>query len=112
MTPKPLIFHSIIRDGFQEIIPLTGSVSFHKIEWFETKKEILEKIKTDSQFCVENGIEYSEKILSQSERFNWYGDKIGSFMHHDHIEQEMDENGVPTKKISIIWNNQTIEVYE
>jgi len=34
--------------------------------------------------------------LSESERFNWYGNKIGSHMHHDHIVQEMDENNVPT----------------
>jgi hypothetical protein len=103
---------SIINDGFKKITPLTDSDSIHKIEWFETNEEILEKIKTDPRFCEENGIEYSEKILSQSERFNWYGNKIGSFMHHDHMEQEMDENVVPTKKISIIWNNHTIEIYK
>ena len=48
--------------------------------------------------------------LSESERFDWYANKIGSHMHHDHIIQEMNENRVPTKSISLIFNKTSTEV--
>jgi thymidylate synthase len=49
--------------------------------------------------------------LSESERFNWYGNKIGSHMHHDHIVQEMDENNVPTRAISLMWNQRSVDAF-
>ena len=49
--------------------------------------------------------------LSESERFNWYGNKIGSQMHHDHIVQEMDENNVPTRAISLMWNQRSVDAF-
>ena len=51
------------------------------------------------------------KELSESERFNWYGNKIGSHMHHDHIVQEMDENNVPTRAISLMWNQRSVDAF-
>ena len=49
--------------------------------------------------------------LSESERFNWYGNKIGSHMHHDHIVQEMNENNVPTRAISLMWNQRSVDAF-
>ena len=49
--------------------------------------------------------------LSESERFNWYGNKIGSHMHHDHIVQEMDDNNVPTRAISLMWNQRSVDAF-
>ena len=49
--------------------------------------------------------------LSESERFNWYGNKIGSHMHHDHIVQEMDENNVPTRAISLMFNLRSSDAF-
>jgi len=49
--------------------------------------------------------------LSESERFTWYGNKIGSHMHHDHIVQEMDENNVPTRAISLMWNQRSVDAF-
>ena len=49
--------------------------------------------------------------LSESERFNWYGNKIGSHMHHDHIVQEMDENNVPTRAISLMWSQRSVDAF-
>lgn len=48
--------------------------------------------------------------LSESERFNYYGNKIGSHMHHDHIELEMDKNNVPKRAISLMWNQRSVDV--
>ena len=55
------------------------------------------------------GFQVWTRELSQSERFNWYGNKIGSHMHHDRIEQEMDEWGVPTRSISLMWSQRSVD---
>ena len=57
------------------------------------------------------GFQVYTRELSQSERFNWYCNKIGSYMHHDHIEQEMDENNVPTRAISLMWNQRSVDTF-
>jgi thymidylate synthase len=57
------------------------------------------------------GFQVWTRELSQSERFNWYGNKIGSHMHHDHIEQEMNEWGVPKRAISLMWNQRSVDTF-
>jgi len=57
------------------------------------------------------GFQVYTKELSESERFNWYGNKIGSHMHHDHIEHEMNENNVPTRAISLMWNQRSVDTF-
>jgi len=56
------------------------------------------------------GFQVYTRELSESERFNWYGNKIGSHMHHDHIEQEMNDNNVPTRTISLMYNARSQDV--
>ena len=55
------------------------------------------------------GFQVYTKELNLAERFTWYGNKIGSHMHHDHIEQEMNENNVPTRAISLMWNQRSVD---
>ena len=57
------------------------------------------------------GFQCYTRELSESERFNWYGNKIGSHMHHDHIEQEMNENNVPKRAISLMWNQRSVDTF-
>jgi thymidylate synthase len=57
------------------------------------------------------GFQVYTRELNESERFNWYGNKIGSHMHHDHIVQEMDENNVPTRAISLMWNQRSVDAF-
>jgi thymidylate synthase len=57
------------------------------------------------------GFQVYTRELSESERFNWYGNKIGSHMHHDHIEQEMNENNVPRRAISLMWNQRSVDTF-
>ncbi len=57
------------------------------------------------------GFQIYTRELSQSERFNWYGNKIGSYMHHDRIEHEMNENNVPTRAISLMWNQRSVDTF-
>jgi thymidylate synthase len=55
------------------------------------------------------GFQVYTRELDETERFNWYGNKIGSYMHHDHIEQEMNENNVPKRAISLMWNQRSVD---
>jgi thymidylate synthase len=57
------------------------------------------------------GFQVYTRELSESERFHWYGNKIGSHMHHDHIVQEMNENSVPTRAISLMWNQRSVDIF-
>ena len=57
------------------------------------------------------GFQMYTRELSESERFNWYGDKKGSHMHHDHIIQEMNENNVPKRAISLMWNQRSVDTF-
>ena len=57
------------------------------------------------------GFQVYTREMSQSERFNWYAKKIGSYMHHDHIEQEMDEYNVPKRAISLMWNQRSVDTF-
>jgi thymidylate synthase len=52
------------------------------------------------------GFQVYTRELSQSERFNLYAQP-----HHDHIEQEMDEKGVPTRAISLMWNQRSVDTF-
>lgn len=37
--------------------------------------------------------------------------RLGSAMHHDRIEQEMDAEGVPTRAISLMWNQRSVDTF-
>jgi thymidylate synthase len=57
------------------------------------------------------GFQVYTRELSESERFHWYCNTIGSHMHHDHIVQEMNQANVPTRAISLSWNQRSIDVF-
>ena len=57
------------------------------------------------------GFQVYTRELSESERFNWYGNKIGSHIPHAHVEQEMDEANVPTRAISLMWNQRSVDTF-
>ena len=57
------------------------------------------------------GFQIYTRELSESERFNWYGNKISSHMHHDHIVQEMDHKNVPTRAISLMWSQRSCDSF-
>jgi thymidylate synthase len=57
------------------------------------------------------GFQVYTRELSESERFHWYGNKIGSHMHHDHIVQEMNQENVPTRAISLMWNQRSVDTF-
>ena len=57
------------------------------------------------------GFQLYTRELTQSERFNYYRKLIGSDMHHDHIVKEMNENNVPTRAISLMWEQRSADLF-
>lgn len=57
------------------------------------------------------GFQVYTRELSLSERFTWFGNNGGSHMHHDFIEQEMNEYNVPTRSLSLMWNQRSVDTF-
>ena len=70
-------------------------------------------IKTDDKFAKRWGITIETRELSEDERINLLHIKHGNKGHHIEAGFNMlDEFDIPTKLITITYNNETIESYE
>ena len=80
-----------------------------------TKEEFINKIKTDSEFSETWGLKIDERELSLEERNKWFQINLNGnnpFMKSDWKDFELDQQNIPTKLITITYNNETIESYE
>ena len=82
-----------------------------------TKEEFINKCKTDSEFSEKWGLKIEERELILEERVKLYGtEKINTtdagYYEHSYAQFKVDEAKIPTKLITITYNNETIEVYE
>jgi len=80
------------------------------------KEEFINKIKTDQEFSERWGLKIEERELSLEESAKWLQDVKGydllvGNLEHDHIREVVEEEG-PTKLITLLYNNEIIEVYE
>jgi hypothetical protein len=79
-----------------------------------TKKDLIEKIKTDVKFSEKWGLKIEERELSLEERVELAGGKIQD-KYPALVEMSLrvcDERDIPTKLITLTYNNETIESYE
>ena len=89
-----------------------------------TREQFIDKCKTDKEFSERWGLKIEERGLTYKERWflkynetfeewadkNWKnGDLI---IPRCSLEDEWTEQGIPTKLITVTYNNETIEVYE
>jgi hypothetical protein len=94
----------------------------HELDECLSLEEFIEEIKTDSDFSEKWGIQIEERVLSLGER-----NQIGNFdytMCDDSLiyptmedgrkkyKELFDKENIPTKVITLIYNNETIEIYE
>ena len=88
---------------------ITLPVSYYPIY----KDKFINKCKTDSEFSEEWGLKIEERELTEGERVKLYyekhnigrvGSKITKFV--------LDYDNIPTKLISLTYNENTIESYE
>jgi hypothetical protein len=83
-----------------------------------SKEKFINKIKTDDEFAYKWGLKIEERELSLEERYDliekdkhtqsvkW--ESLGT----DRIREVLDDNNIPTKLITITYNDKTIESYE
>ena len=82
-----------------------------------TKEEFIDRIKTNSEFSERWGLMIEERELSRLERISIAIEK--KLTHKTaHLTKDFDyqkwcdEQNIPTKLITITYNNETIESYE
>lgn len=82
-----------------------------------TKDSFIQMIKIDSEFSDEWGIKIEERELNHDERFVIYK-KVSGRVLQPHItginfkQFHFDESNIPTRLITLTYNNETIESYE
>jgi hypothetical protein len=86
---------------------------FSVVPMEHSKESFINKIKTDDEFSKRWGLQIEERELSESERVQFYykkhnkgrvGSKTTKFV--------LDHDNIPTKLITITYNDKTIESYE
>ena len=82
-----------------------------------SQEEFINKIKTDSDFSERWGLKIEERELSHDERFELYKKVCGRELQ-PHItginfkQFHFDEFNVPTKLITLTYNNEKFQTYE
>lgn len=100
----------LIDDAYENYLTMTEPTFMGKNI---SKPEFTYWIKTDDKFAKRWGITIETKELSEDERINLLYIKHGNKGHHIEAGFNMlDEFDIPTKLITIIYNNETIENYE
>ena len=82
---------------------------------FLLKEEFINKIKTDTEFSEKWGLKIEERDLSLKERNEWFQIHLNGnnpFMKSDWKDFELDQQNIPTKQITLEYNNEKIEIYE
>jgi hypothetical protein len=118
-TQWDIILDSYIYDGDVPIKP--GTVLGHYTGRMCTKEELIEKIRSNKDWSERWGLKIEERELSLEERSliansNHYEVSLnikgigvdGDVTLHTHL----DELNIPTKLITLLYSNETIEVYE
>ena len=78
------------------------------------QEEFINKCKTDTEFSERWGLKIEERELSLKERLNLISTVIGEEKirtHEDNLAR-VDKLNIPTKLITITYNDKTIESYE
>jgi len=76
-----------------------------------SKEEFINKCKTNPEFSERWGLKIEERELSEEERLLWSLKNVDSFIIATTTE-ELDKWNVPTKIITITYNDKKIESYE
>ena len=79
------------------------------------KEEFINQCKTDPEFSEKWGLTIEERELSIDERNKWFQINLNGnnpLMKSDWKDYELDQQNIPTKLITIIYNDKTIESYE
>ena len=90
---------------------------FRVIPMEHSKESFINKCKIDSKFSKKWGLKIKERELSLEERVKLYGvEKINTtdagYYEHSFAQFEVDEANIPTKVLTLTYQNEKIESYE
>ena len=88
----------------------SGEIKGYVVHEHLSKEEFTNKCKTDSEFSEKWGLKIEERVLSLEERRKLA--KYDSEFVSPMTVESWDRNNIPTKLITITYNNETIEDYE
>ncbi len=80
-----------------------------------SKEQFINKCKADPEFSEKWGLKIEERELNTQERNEWFQVHLNGnnpFMKSDWKDFELDQQNIPTKQITLIYNNEIIESYE
>jgi hypothetical protein len=90
-----------------------GTGEIKKVYRQYAPKDFINKCKTDPEFSEKWGLKIEERELSLEERQNLYFKLNPEFrLVHEDMDKHMDKHNIPTKLITITYNDKTIESYE
>ena len=76
-----------------------------------TREQFIDKCKTDKEFSERWGLKIEERELDMFERWK-IADLTPNMTEFDYCNKLCDEYNVPTKLITVTYNNETIEIYD
>jgi hypothetical protein len=76
-----------------------------------SQEEFIDKCKTNPEFSERWGLKIEERELDMMERWK-IADLTPNMMEFDYCNKLCDEHNVPTKLITITYNDKKIESYE
>ena len=101
---------------YDNAVPSVSGKPILNGEGILTRGEFINKCKTDPEFSENWGLKIEERELSTQERNEWYQihrNGNNPLMKSDWKFFELDQQNIPTKVITITYNNtKTIESYE
>ena len=96
---------------YDNAVPSVSGKPILNGEWILTRGEFINKCKTDSEFSKKWGIKIEERELDMMERWA-IADLTPNMEEFDFANYMCDKHNVPTKLITITYNNKRIESYE
>jgi hypothetical protein len=115
----------LVGDAYKNHILNLSSVEIHDVLQHDnliTQEEFINKIKTDDEFAKKWGLTIEVRELSQEERFKIAYKNLelrkkleseSAMLHYPSGHSKvMDDANIPTRAISLTYNDKTIESYE
>ena len=105
-------YHQIIDEVYEKYHQENKHVTYLT---FLLREEFINRIKKDKGFSEKWGLKIEERELSQEERKKLYEDGFtpGMEVTNDHwLNSKLTTRNIPTKLITLEYNNEKIEIYE
>ena len=110
--------HHLMEDA--KILPNMSKEKMTELGYGLTQEEFINKCKTDTEFSEKWGLKIEERELSLEERIRMYALKEGQtyeeFVTNWNTDEQWSEDlsdaTIPTRLITITYNDKTIESYE